>query len=360
MSTATSPAAPATPHIELDAQVREALGDPDLERRFTDDPPAAAALVSLAGDVARRAFDEGDEDALRTAHRAMYALHAQSAWSPVDAVRVNEHDVTLAAVLRELERGFERELSRFEVPSDMPDDPALFGPWLTDLALSRDLPQIPATGMGPFIRDEITLDQLREIVAQRSLFFLKEPDPWAMVIPSLRGKAKAGLLDLLLDEYGWGRHDHMHSTVYEVLMERLGLDTGYDAYFDRTAWQFLAGMNLQGMYARHRRLCRRMYGYIYLVEADSPDSMRHYLAGWERLGVEDPAVTKFYELHVTADEGHQEVALDELIGPVVADEPDARADIARGVVEGRAVHALFGAHLRASFVAGRSSMSGAR
>ena len=45
-------------------------------------------------------------------------------------------------------------------------------------------------------------------------------------------------------------------------------------------------------------------------------------------------MTKFYDLHVTADEGHQEVALNEMIRPVVAAEPERRADIARGVLEG--------------------------
>lgn len=340
----------------FDRRVRDALADPGLGERLAEDPPAAAALVTEARDLAQAAFDDHDEAALEAAHRTMYALHAQSSWSPTDAVRDNEHDLTLAAVLLELERGFERELARTPLPDDLPEDPAAFAPWLTDLALERELPGLEPTGMGPYLRDEITLDQLREIVAQRSLFFLKEPDPWAMVIPSLRGTAKAGLLDLLLDEYGWGRHDHMHSTVYEVLMERLGLDTGFDHYLDRTAWQFLAGMNLQGMYARHRRLCRRMYGYIYLVEADSPRSMQDYLAAWTRLGIDDPDVTRFYELHVTADEGHQEVARDEVIGPIVAAEPDARAEIARGVLEGRVVHRLFGAHLHASFTAGRSSL----
>jgi hypothetical protein len=211
--------------------------------------------------------------------------------------------------------------------------------------------------MGAYLRETATLEQMKEIVAQRSLFFLKEPDPWAMVIPSLHGPAKAGLLDVLLDEYGWGRHDHMHSTVYEVLMERLGLDTTYDAYRDRTAWQFLAGLDYQGMLARHRRLCRRMYGYIYLVEADSPRSMVNYLAAWERLGIDDPDVRKFYELHVTADEGHQQVALEEVIAPVVRAEPEAAPEIARGVLEGHVVHALFSHHLVRSFTAGVSSLT---
>jgi hypothetical protein len=341
---------------DFDAHLQQALADPELTERLARDPEAADALVGTAGALAAAAFDHEDEQALETAHRSLYLLYAQDAWSPLSAPRANQHDLTIAAVLLELEAGFERQLARVPLPDDLPEDPEAFGPWLADLALERELPQLPPTGMGPYIRDHITLDQLKEIVAQRSLFFLKEPDPWAMVIPSLQGPAKAGLLDLLLDEYGWGRHDHMHSTVYEDLMRRLELDTTYDAYFERTSWQVLASMNLQGMYARHRRLCRRMYGYIYLVEADSPGSMKNYIAGYNRLGIDDEDFLKFYDLHITADEGHQDVALNEVVMPVVRAEPAAMAEVARGVLEGHVVHRTFSQHLHDCFTTGRSSL----
>ena len=341
----------------LDREVERALADPELEARTARDPDYAAGLVEQARKTASAAFDDGDEAALDVAHRALYALYAQHAWSPVTAMRDNQHDPTIAAVLRELERGLERWLATFELPEAPPEDPEAFTAWLSDLALHRELPALPSNGMGTFIRDEISLEQLKEIVVQRSLFFLKEPDPWAMVIPSLHGEAKAGLLDLLLDEYGWGRYDQMHSTIYEDLMGALDLETGYDAYAARTSWQFLASMNLQNLYARHRRLCRRMYGYVYLVEADSPPSMKNYLAAWDRLGLgEDERVTKFYELHVTADEGHQDVALNEIILPIVKSEPEAREDIARGVLEGRVTDWLFAEHLKASFANGETSL----
>ena len=338
----------------LDDAVAAALADPALEERVARDPGYAADLVARAADLAAGAFTEGDRARLDEAHRTLYLLYAQDAWSPVGAPRQNQHDPTMAAVLRALERGFEAALARHALPEAPPDDPEAFCAWLADLALEREL--VPPTGMGDLLREATTLEQMREIVAQRSLFFLKEPDPWAMVIPSLRGQAKAGLLDLLMDEYGWGRYEHMHSTVYETLMRRLGLDTGFDHYLDRTAPEFLAVLNYQAMLARHRRLCRRMYGYIYLVEADSPRSMANYLAAYRRLGVDDEDVLRFYDLHVTADEGHQEVALREVILPVVRDEPDAREEIARGVLEGVHLHQGFSAHLAGAFRAGRSSL----
>lgn len=346
----------APPAARLDDVVAELLETPGLGAILAADPERVAILLDRAREVAHAAFVEERPDALDVAHRALYRFGAQEGWSPAGAVRDNEHDLTLAAVRLELERGFEAQLTRHAViPDDMPTDPEAFGPWLEQLALERPLP-FDGPSIGAYYRDHATLDQLKEVVAQRSLFFLKEPDPWAMVIPSLRGRAKAGLVDLLLDEYGWGRHDQMHSTVYEVLMGKLGLETGYDHYAGRTAWQFLALMNFQAMLARHRRLCRHMYGYVFLVEAESPGAMRNYLAAYARAGIEDPDVLSFYELHIDADEGHSDVALNEVILPVVREEPGAMAEIARGVVEGRWIEAGFSAHLHACFTAGRSSL----
>ena len=85
--------------------------------------------------------------------------------------------------------------------------------------------------------------------------------------------------------------------------------------------------------------------------------MVNYIAAWKRLNLgDDERITKFYELHITADEGHQDVALNEVIKPVVAAEPAATPEVARGVLEGHAVHHLFSAHLRSSFEAGRSAL----
>jgi hypothetical protein len=318
-----------SPTARLDDLVARALATPDLARTLEADPGQRSRLLDGARQVARDAFEDEDPAALDVAHRALYHLAAQAGWSPVDAVRDNEHDLTLIAVRLELERAFEAQLARLELPEEPPADPDRLGAWLQELALERELwPGTPS--MGAYYRERASLDELREVVAQRSLFFLKEPDPWTMVIPSLHGEAKAGLIDLILDEYGWGRYEQMHSTVYARLMERLGLRTGYDHYLDQTAWPFLAGLNYQAMIARHRRLCRRMYGYVLLVESDSPGSMRSYIEAYRRNGVQDPDVLTFYELHVDADEGHADVALNEVVLPVVRAEPAAASGAARG------------------------------
>jgi hypothetical protein len=54
--------------------------------------------------------------------------------------------------------------------------------------------------------------------------------------------------------------------------------------------------------------------------------------------------------------GHADVALNEVVARVVQSEPDAAGEIARGIVEGRYLHSLFGCYLHSRFSANRSSL----
>ena len=69
----------------LDDAVAEALADPDLEHRVARDPGYADGLTGRAAGLAAEAFTAGDRALLDEAHRALYLLYAQDAWSPTDA-----------------------------------------------------------------------------------------------------------------------------------------------------------------------------------------------------------------------------------------------------------------------------------
>ena len=180
-----------------------------------------------------------------------------------------------------------------------------------------------------------------------------------MVIPSLHGAAKAGLLDVLLDEYGWGRYDHMHSTVYEDLMRQ----------------------------ARSRHVVRRvprphrlavprrpqLPGHARPPPPPVPAHVRLHLSRRGRLAALDgqlsrrpgdgsasttPTSAASTSCTSPPTKGHQQVALEEVIAPVVRAEPAAAPEIARGVLEGHVVHALFSAICR-DVPAGRLVAGGA-
>lgn len=288
--------------------------------------------------LARSAFIDHDDQALQEAHRSLYAIYADCIWRPTPAGQTAE----ILRFRKILEAGFCSYLERVREDAGVELNPpkAELGSWFESLALGEH--PLEDGAWGEYLRNDATRDALERVVSQRSLFFLREPDPWIYAVPSLTGIAKAGLIDLLLDEYGWGKLDRMHSSIYANLMEALGLETAIDHYELTTTWQFLATLNHQWMCALDPLLSRRLIGTIYLTEADSPQAMTNYLAAWERLGIDDPRVLEFYELHVAADENHRDVALSEVAVPVAeAEGEDAARAIAMGIFDARTLEAEF-------------------
>lgn len=297
-----------------------------------------------AHELAERAFEDGEHAALFEAHRALYAIYAARVWRPIsDGAGDPDELEALRPIRRILERAFRARLDRQreEVGFDFGSGGNL-GEQFQRLAIGEH--PLDDGAWSSYVCNHASLEAMRRVVAQRALFFLREPDPWIYAVPTLTGQAKAGLIDLLLDEYGWGKCERMHSSVYANVMTALELDTTLDAYEDATSWQYLATLNHQWMCALDPALSRRLIGTIYLTEADSPGAMTNYLTAWQRLGVSDERVTEFYDLHVHADENHRDVALGEVALPVAeAEGPAAALEIAKGIFDGRALEAEFAA-----------------
>jgi hypothetical protein len=292
-----------------------------------------------AADLCRLAFEDDDPAALEQAHKFLYAIYAERVWR-TPAARLSDELEHVRAVL---ETGFRAQLDRRRSEAGVelvPPEQAQLGEWFEQLVVGEH--PLDDGAWGEYVRDHASLDAMKSVVKQRSLFFLREPDPWVYAVPTLTGPAKAGLIDLLLDEYGWGKFEHMHSSVYARVMGTLGLKPELDHYETSTSWQYLATLNHQWMCALDSSLSRRLIGTIYLTEADSPAAMTNYLAAWERLGIDDKNVLEFYELHVQADENHRDVALQEVAVPVAVQEGDASArDIAIGIFDARTLEADF-------------------
>ena len=104
-----------------------------------------------------------------------------------------------------------------------------------------------------------------------------------------------------------------------------------------------------------RRWLGACVGHLALFEMTSVGPMGRYAHAVRRLTGSD-AAARFYDVHVVADEHHQRLALDEMVGPFVAAEPAMAADVvfgarALGVVEGR-----FTDHLLSCWRRGQTSL----
>jgi hypothetical protein len=187
-----------------------------------------------------------------------------------------------------------------------------------------------APSLSQRIERDATLDQLLEFVVHRSAYQLKEADPHSWAIARLSGPPKAALVEIQADEYGGGRPDRVHAQLFADAMDALGLDSRYGAYLDLLPAATLATVNLMSLCGLHRRLRGAIVGHLAMFEMTSSIPNRRYASGLRRLGVDDPAVTAFFDEHVAADAVHEAIAAVDLAGGLARAEPALARDILWG------------------------------
>ena len=290
-------------------------------------------------DVERIVHDPLTDEDLHTALHVLYALHYRGfAGVPDD----REWDPNLIARRQELVAVFEgglREATTEAVDAALAEGDVVTG--IRALIEADDGPDVAR-----FVQREATIEQVRDMLKQRSIYTLKESDPTSFVLPRVDGPVKVALAELQYDEYGSGRPDRLHSHLFARAMEAAGLDSTYGRYIDEATGTTLAVDNAMSMLGLHRRLRAASLGHLATYEATSTMPCRRMAQGIERLGF-DQAVGDYFDEHVEADAVHEEVALADICGRLVEQEPELHRE------------ALFGAaaclHLDA--VAGRETLA---
>ncbi len=267
-------------------------------------------------------------------YRAIEGVDPELEWDP-DVLRFR----------RGLERSFLSAL-RAEVPAH-DDVDGVLAPLLLE----------PGDGSGPswFLQRTGDLRHLREYVAHRSIYHLKEGDPQSFAIPRLQGQAKASYVTVQHDEYGAGRGERMHSELFRDVLRDLGLDDGYGGYLDAVPAVTLAPVNLMSLTGLHRSLRGAAVGQLAMVEVTSSPGSRRLSAAFARLDA-GLAGQRFYDEHVEADAVHEQVIRTGLLRDLLAREPELAADVVFGVQAGLLLEDRLADHLLAAWSSGRSSL----
>jgi Iron-containing redox enzyme len=199
------------------------------------------------------------------------------------------------------------------------------------------------------------LDQFREFVVHRSLYQLKEADPHSWAIPRLSGAPKTALLEVQGDEYGGGRAERMHSTLFAKTMRALDLDARENAYLELIPAPTLASVNLMSGFGLHRARRGAIVGHLAMFEMTSALPNRRYGNALRRLGFDSEA-TDFYDEHVEADAVHENIAAYDLAGGLAKSEPALAEDILFGAAAMLFLEDRFARHLLDSWQEDRTSL----
>lgn len=210
-------------------------------------------------------------------------------------------------------------------------------------------------GTGGHLYEQGQWWQVCEYFAHRSIYHLKEADPYAWVIPRLRGDAKAGLVAVAYDEFGGGRGANIHARLFADLLDGAGLDSGYLHYLEAVPAPMLAVVNMMSLFGLHRRLRGELVGHFATVEITSPPGSRRMVDTLHRLDAH-PACVRFYAEHVEADAVHEQVMRRDVIGDLLRREPELAAAVVFGMQATELLEDRFDRFVLDRWAAGRSSL----
>ena len=274
-----------------------------------------------ADDEMRTAPVLHDEDVQLTLW-VLYELHYRG----FDGVAVDrEWDPGLIALRLRIEAQLEHELraGTAEALAGLPETADVGQQLLGFVASDR------GASAASYLQRKATREQFLDFLTQRSVYHAKEADPHTFVLPRIDGAAKAALAEVQYDEYGSGRPERLHATMFGDALAACGLDRGYGAYVDEATALTLAVNNQMSLFGLHRRLRGAALGHLAAFEASSPVGARKIAGGAERLGLPD-AVADYYSEHVEADSAHEQIAAHEICGSFVADHPELRSEVLFG------------------------------
>lgn len=273
---------------------------------------------------------------------SLWTLHELSYRGFEDASDHAEWDPEVLVVRHSLELVLEERLrSRWEHPGTDPD--AADVPASLEALVDAD----DGPSLADHVRRQADLEQVLELLRQRSIYHLKESDPSAWVVPRLPVRAKAALMALQYDEYGDGDPNRLHAHLFARGLEDVGLRSEYGAYVDDALPETLEMNNAASMFGLHRRLRGAAMGHLAAFEMTSSLPSRKIVQGLGRLGLDGP-MAAYYDEHVEADAIHEHLATRDICGTLAQDEPDQAAQILFGAfacldLEGRFARAMFSA-----------------
>lgn len=318
-------------------------------------PVSRQVLAALgAEDPPDRTLVLGDGPVLadRDVQLALWALYEPSyrGFDGVDPAR--EWHPVVIGMRGVIERRFEAELraaTRERLASVASGD---VGDQVLAMVRQDDGPRLST-----YLLRDATLDQLCDYLRERSVQQLKESDPQSFLLPRLEGAAKVALAELQYDEYGAGRPERLHQTLYAEALEAAGLDPTYGAYVAEVSGESLAAANVMSLFGLNRRLLAAGLGHFAAFEASSSIPSRRVAGGIERLGLAAEVAAYFHE-HVEADAVHEQVAARDVCSAHVAAHPDDRGEVLFGAASALHLDALSGDALLSRWRAASEALSG--
>ena len=318
-------------YIEAEQQFIQLLTSEDLDQQVDTNPELVRDFEAAVATALIKAYTEQTEaDEIDAAHlflqRILYHINRLNLFWYDDLQHYkNERSYYLQRVRDRIETVWQAwELKQIDVEQLRQLDVKQA---LTDRCEADLNP--PLTQNKQFLRQHMTVEGYRHLLAIASLDGLVEASRMSRILGGASNEVQATLIRVLLEEYGNGRFTRKHSTFFAKMMAELGLNTTPEAYLDIVPWELLACINHNFLLTERKRHFLRYNGGLTYFEIAGPSIYQDYMIAAERLQLSDTAMG-YWELHIREDERHGQWMLQEVALPLAEKYPEDAWELVLG------------------------------
>jgi pyrroloquinoline quinone (PQQ) biosynthesis protein C len=299
-------------------------------RRLNNDYSIRKALAESTHALASRAYREGDAAALDAATAVLEVIYRHD--FALRDLRCADCEVApiardMAAILEENYLSCYLKAPGAQDIASPPTDGKEYVRWFKDIIQAHCSSNHQF--YEHFLPDIADREHIRFYLAQETNLDPRFDDILAQIQIGHHGVPKMEIAQNYWDEMGNGDSGAVHTSLFQKTLTYLGVDAKY--LRANVFAQSIASGNMSACLALYRRHNLRALGYFGTTEYIAPKRFKSLLKAWERNGL-DPVFAEYHRLHVSIDAVHGNAWLNNVIAPLVDNNPLAARQVAEGML----------------------------
>ncbi|AOE82956.1 iron-containing redox enzyme family protein [Pseudomonas sp. TCU-HL1] len=287
-------------------------------------------LCRAAKNLAIRAYSEQDDHALTQLHQCLSLIYRHE----FECTQFDHIDIEARPILSEILSILEDAMLQHEIreigPTNTLDYPAQgtqYVKWLKKLI--SQCPSSVHEFYTEFLSERATAEDLKYYLIQETNLDPRFDDILAFMQVGLPVEQKIELAKNYFDEMGNGQAAEVHSRIFFETLEAVGA-TPHD--FSRNMLtNSIASGNLSACLVLSRRHFYKAVGYFGVTEYLAPRRFKHVIKAWKRNNLPVDGA-KYHNLHIYIDTEHANGWFNNVVAPLVEQDPRIGEEIAKGAL----------------------------
>jgi hypothetical protein len=164
----------------------------------------------------------------------------------------------------------------------------------------------PPSPASQWLAHEMSREQLQMLMSEYAIDGLTEAIAMFAIIPRLQGTAQSAVMRVLIDEFGCGNPQRVHSELFRKLLHELALPDDLQVYLGTVNEESLAFVNLYHYLTKRAPHVDWYLGALAYTEMVIPVSFAGFATACQRLGIRHRA---YFTEHIHIDAYHTHDAL---------------------------------------------------